>query len=59
MVANGFRDNPWKDFNLARQAFSLLSAKNQERYITVLAIGDSLPDEHFEKHQNPFHPLCL
>jgi glycosyltransferase involved in cell wall biosynthesis len=53
MVANGFRNNPWKDFELARKALSLLSTKNPGEKITVLAIGDSLPAEHL--HNIPIH----
>ena len=47
MVANGFRDNPWKDFGIARRVFSQLTTVDRKDPITVLAIGDSLPDERF------------
>ncbi len=47
MVANGFRDNPWKDFNTARKVFRQLARIVKMQRITVIALGDSLPDEQY------------
>ncbi len=59
MVANGFRDNPWKDFKIARNAFRKLTKTDQGGKITVLAVGDTLPDQQFNDtlvHFIPYIP---
>lgn len=47
MVANGFRKNPWKDFNLAQNAFEIIGSAPIDFSISIRAIGDNLPDENF------------
>ncbi len=46
MVANGFRDNPWKNIGQAYSTFRRISEIRKDKKILVLAVGDNLPSKH-------------
>jgi glycosyltransferase involved in cell wall biosynthesis len=45
MVANGLRNNPWKDYATALASFELLSMQRRKEPLLVILVGESAPDQ--------------